>query len=64
MPYQKILLAIDSGEKVCVRCPDGASRRVWGYNGATGDLFVSGWQGDVWMDCSDGTLRAEFGVNE
>lgn len=51
---------LDAGKSLSVRCPDGVKREVWAYNGDTGDLCVVGWEGNVWMDCSDGTLRAEF----
>lgn len=59
-PYRTTLDNLNQGIAYLVRCPDGIRRRLWGYNPATGDLFVSGWPGNVWMDCSDGTLRAEF----
>lgn len=46
---------------VYVRCPDGIERLIWGYEPTTGDVFVSGWQGDVWLDCSDpNEMRVEF----
>jgi len=46
---------------VYVRCPDGVERLIWGYNPDTGDAFVQGWRGDVWMDCSDpANVRVEF----
>ena len=60
MTYRQALAHLDAGRTLTVTCPDGIERTIWGYNGATGDLFVQGWNGDVWMDCSDGTLRAEF----
>lgn len=58
--WQESLKHLDAGGRFSIVCPDGISRTVWGYNGNTGDLFVAGWSKDVWMDCSDGTLRAEF----
>lgn len=60
MSYRQALAKLDNGEHLSIKCPDGVVRRVWGYNAATGDLFVLGWARNVWMDCSDGTLRAEF----
>ena len=36
-----------------VRCPDGQQRKVWGINAEIGDVFVEGWKGNVWMDCSN-----------
>ena len=59
MMWQEALRLIDEGQFLAVMCPDGIERTVWGYN-AQGDLYVFGWEGDVWMDCSDGTLKAEF----
>jgi hypothetical protein len=40
-------------EGITVVCPDGISRNVWGYNEQTGDVFVKGWDGDVFIDASD-----------
>ena len=60
MTYGQCLAKLDNGERLSVKCPDGIARQIWGYNPATGDLFVAGWTRNVWMDCSDGTLRAEF----
>ena len=59
-PWQTTLAALDAGARYEVRCPDGRTRIVWGATRQTGALFVTDWPGDVWMDCSDGTLRAEF----
>lgn len=40
--------------QVCfVRCPDGTERKVWGYNKQTGDVFVSGWSGHVFIDATN-----------
>lgn len=60
MPYEEAFELLDFGIALKVICPDGKTRKVWGCNKATGDLFVLGWRGNVWMDCIDGTLRAEF----
>ncbi len=60
IPWKEALAALDSGERLSVVCPDGNTRTVYAYNPHTGDLLVAGWPGDVWMDCRDGTLRAEF----
>jgi len=60
MHYREAMAILDNGGQFSVMCPDGLRRKLWGYNGTTGDLFVAGWLGDVWMNCSDGTLRAEF----
>ena len=60
MNYQEAFAKLDAGQSLEVTCPDGIVRSLWGYNPNTGDLFIQGWPGDVWMDCSDGTLRAEF----
>lgn len=59
-PYHETFDALNAGIRYSLRCPDGETRVLWGYNGATGDLFVEGWPGNVWMDCSDGTLRVKF----
>jgi hypothetical protein len=58
--WQETFRTLDAGGRYQVQCPDGRPRTLWGYNGATGDLFLAGWQGDAWMDCSDGTLRVAF----
>ena len=58
--WKETLAQLDAGQRYQVRCPDGQMRVLWGYCGPTGDLFVWGWPGNVWMDCRDGTLRAEF----
>ncbi len=63
MTYQEAFAHLDSGRQLTVRCPDGQSRRIWGYNPNTGDMFVSGWTGDAFMDCSNGTLRVTFPGN-
>lgn len=60
MDYKTALEVLDNGGRLAIVCPDGVRREIWGYNGSTGDLFVAGWSGDVFMNCSDGTLRAEF----
>jgi len=59
-PWQTTLARLDAGQRYSVLCPDGVERLLWGYNSATGDLFVTGWAGDVWMDCSSGQLVATF----
>jgi len=60
MHYREAFRRLEAQQTLDVTCPDGVVRKIWGYNPVTGDLFVEGWPGDVWMDCSDGTLRAEF----
>lgn len=64
LPWQDALRALSQGETLSIQCPDGKARTLWGYNGATGDLFVAGWPGNVWMDCSTGMLTASFATHE
>jgi hypothetical protein len=60
MQWREALDLLDNGKTLSVACPDGVKRNVWGYNGPTGDLFVTDWPGNVFMDCSSGELKAEF----
>ena len=61
--WQQTLANLDAGLCYEVTCPDGLTRILWGANRQTGDLFVAGWDGDVWGDCSAGYLRCEFEGN-
>lgn len=59
--YGGFLAALNDRRDVLARCPDGEFRPVLGFNSRTGDVIVSGWAGDVWLDdATAGTLRLEF----
>jgi hypothetical protein len=62
MPFHDALAHLDAGGRMLVTCPDGLDRVLWGYNKATGDLFVLNWPGDVWLRNVSGLLMADFDV--
>jgi hypothetical protein len=61
MEFTTALAYLAAGGTLSFTCPDGLTRTCWGYNPATGDLFVTDWPGDVWAKRgADGTLYAAF----
>jgi hypothetical protein len=60
-PWKITLDQIDAGtHRYVIPCPDGIERWIWGTNRQTGDVFIDGWPGEAWMDCSSGQFAVRF----